>query len=77
MQIVALPPCPFCGVPIGAHERHPAMQEGERPRCPSPEPAGAVCPGQWVPGEGTLLRLLKRYYGWAQPEAGMLMRAPR
>jgi hypothetical protein len=34
----------------------------------------SVCPSEWVAAEATLLRMLKRHYGWIQPEAGVLMR---
>lgn len=77
LQVVALPPCPACGLPAGLH----------RPPLGAPAGAPAVCPDRiadqtggpsdWLPSEGTLLRLLKRHYGWMQPEADQLVRPRR
>lgn len=74
LQIVALPPCKVCGMPAGCHLPR-QDQDGNVARfCPEPIPSATGGPESWLPSEGTLLRLLKRHYGWLQPEANQLVR---
>jgi hypothetical protein len=37
----------------------------------------SVSPSEWVAAEGTLIAMLKRHYGWIQPEAGYLVSCRR
>lgn len=77
LQIVALPPCRTCGLPEGCHQTG-EDQDGNVVRfCPERLPAPVASPDEWLPSEGTLLKLLKRHYGWLQPEANVLMRPER
>lgn len=77
LQIVALPPCRVCGMPEGVHQLR-IDQDGNQGRfCPEPLPVAVHGPEDWIPSEGTLLKLLKRHYGWLQPEAGHLVRHRR
>lgn len=74
LQMVALPPCSICGMPEGVH-RLQMGQDWELERvCPEPVPSNTGGPADWLPSEGTLLKLLKRHYGWLQPEADRLVR---
>lgn len=75
LQIVALPPCRICGVPAGCHQPRQDQDGNVERFCPEPLPVDTGGPADWLPSEGTLLRLLKRHYGWLQPEAGQLLRA--
>lgn len=74
LQIVALPPCPRCGMPEGCHPTLPCADGSYVPVCPEPIAHDTGGPADWLPSEGTLLRLLKRHYGWVQLEAGQLVR---
>ena len=77
LQEVALPPCPVCGLPAGLH-RPPLGAPDDAPKvCPEPIAVATGGPEAWLPSEGTLLRLLKRHYGWLQPEADQLVRPRR
>lgn len=75
LQIVALPPCPVCGLPEGVHRLHFVDGQLAGVTCPEALPVDTGSPEDWVPSEGTLLRLLKRHYGWLQPEADQLVRS--
>ena len=74
LQVVALPPCPICGLPAGLHRPPLDAPAGADPVCPEPLAVATGGPEAWLPSEGTLLRLLKRHYGWLQPEAHQLVR---
>lgn len=77
MHVVALPPCPICGLPLGTHHPvEPGGWPGSGP-CPPSVAASTGGPEAWLPSEGTLLKLLKRHYGWLQPEAHRLERVKR
>jgi hypothetical protein len=69
--------CPDCGFPIGAHGVEWDADRHATRVCPPPIPEVASWSGEWVADEGTLLRMLKRHYGWLQPEAGTLLRGAR
>ena len=69
--------CPDCGFPVGSHGVEWGPERLPVAICPPPVPAVASWSGEWVADEGTLLRMLKRHYGWIQPEAHLLMRGPR
>lgn len=77
LQVVALPPCPVCGLPAGLHRPPLGAPAGSDPVCPEALAVGTGGPAEWLPAEGTLLRLLKRHYGWLQPEADQLVRPRR
>jgi hypothetical protein len=77
LQVVALPPCPVCGLPAGLHRPPLGAPAGADPVCPEAVASATGGPEAWLPSEGTLLRLLKRHYGWLQPEAGQLVRPRR
>lgn len=77
LQVVALPPCPACGLPAGLHRPPLGAPDGSDPICPEPLAVDTGGPSDWLPSEGTLLRLLKRHYGWLQPEADQLVRPRR
>jgi hypothetical protein len=40
-------------------------------------PPQSVSPSEWVAAEGTLIAMLKRHYGWIQPEPNALIRYRR
>lgn len=69
--------CPDCGFPVGSHGVEWGPEGHAVPICPPPVPAVASSSGEWVADEGILLRMLKRHYGWLQPDANVLMRGPR
>lgn len=69
--------CPDCGFPVGSHGVEWSPDRVAVAVCPPPIPDVPSWAGAWVADEGTLLRMLKRHYGWLQPEAGTLIRAPR
>jgi hypothetical protein len=75
--VVALPPCRICGLPAGCHQLREDQAGNVAPFCPEPIASQTGGPADWLPSEGTLLRLLKRHYGWLQPEADQLVRARR
>lgn len=77
LQVVALPPCRVCGLPAGLHRPPLGAPAGSDPICPEPLAVDTAGPEAWLPSEGTLLRLLKRHYGWLQPEAHQLVRSRR
>ena len=77
LQIVALPPCRVCGLPAGCHQLRQDQDGNVEPFCPEPLAVDTGGPEAWLPSEGTLLRLLKRHYGWLQPEADQLVRPRR
>ena len=77
LQIVALPPCPDCGLPLGLH-RPPLGAPADAPAvCPEAVATGTGSPADWLPSEGTLLQLLTRHYGWVRLDAGQLVRHRR
>jgi hypothetical protein len=77
LQVVALPPCPICGLPAGLHRPPLGAPAGSDAVCPEQLATATAGPEAWLPSEGTLLRLLKRHYGWIQPEASQLVRPRR
>jgi hypothetical protein len=77
LQIVALPPCKICGMPGGCHLPRLGQEGTVLRTCPEPVATATGGPSDWLPSEGTLLRLLKRHYGWLQPEANQLVRVRR
>jgi hypothetical protein len=77
LQIVALPPCPNCGLPMGLHQEWRDANGSIERVCPEALPPEVCNSLEWLPSEGTLLRLLKRHYGWMQPEADQLVRPRR
>jgi hypothetical protein len=77
LQVVALPPCRICGLPAGVHKARLDDDGCLIAMCPEPLAENTGGPCDWLPSEGTLLRLLKRHYGWLQPEADQLVRPRR
>ena len=69
--------CTDCGFPVGSHGVQWGADRLPVAICPLPVPTVASSAAEWVADEGTLLRMLKRHYGWLQPEAHVLMRGPR
>jgi hypothetical protein len=69
--------CPDCGFPVGSHGVKWSPDRVAVAVCPPPIPDVPSWEGAWVADEGTLLRMLKRHYGWLQPEAGVLRKGAR
>jgi hypothetical protein len=69
--------CPDCGYPLPTHH-HPPGAGGDDPiGCPVFRLEPTRSPADPLMSEGEALKVLKRFYGWLQPEAGQLVRPSR
>ena len=74
-------PVSTAGTPESDNETHGAPSTTQDVVSPaglviSPPPQ-SVSPSEWVAAEATLLLMLKRHYGWIQPEPHTLVRYRR